>query len=40
LIWLVACAALLWLGILFVLTFSDYISRNWLGAPQRWPSGS
>lgn len=40
LIWLVACAALLWLGILFALTFADYISRDWLGSPQRWPSGS
>ncbi|SRR6266542_2795048 len=40
LIWLVACAAVLWLGILFTLTFSDYISRNWLGFPQRWPTGS
>ncbi len=40
LIWLVACAALLWLGILFALTFSDYISRNWLGYPLRWPLGA
>src|SRR5262249_6272798 len=40
LIWLVACAALLWLGILFVLTFADYLSRNWLGYPLRWPIGS
>src|SRR5947209_10601345 len=37
LIWMVAGAALLWLGILFALTFSDYISRDWLGYPSRWP---
>jgi cytochrome c oxidase subunit 4 len=37
LIWVVAGAALLWLGILFTLTLSDYVSRNWLGYPSRWP---
>ena len=40
LVWLVACAAILWLGILFALTFSDYISRNWLGYPLPWPLGA
>ena len=39
LIWLVAVAGLFWLGILFVLTFSDYLSRDWLGFPLRWPIG-
>ena len=38
LIWVVAGAALLWLGILFTLTLSDYASRNWLGNPSRWPA--
>jgi cytochrome c oxidase subunit IV len=37
LIWLVASAGLFWLGILFVLTFADYISRDWLGYPLSWP---
>ena len=27
---------LFWLGILLGLTFSDYISRNWLPLPQGW----
>src|SRR6266566_7954891 len=30
LIWVVFASALFWLGILFVLTFSDYWSRGWL----------
>ena len=30
-----AAAGIFWLLILFVLTFSDYISRNWL-AVERW----
>jgi cytochrome c oxidase subunit IV len=30
LIWLVAGASLLWIGILFGLTFSEYVGRNWL----------
>jgi cytochrome c oxidase subunit 4 len=30
LIWLYASAGVVWLGILFVLTMSDYISRGWL----------
>ncbi|HEY0792247.1 MAG TPA: hypothetical protein VGD78_14375 [Chthoniobacterales bacterium] len=29
LIWLAAGAGLLWLGILFSLTFTDYLSRAW-----------
>ncbi|HET6880377.1 MAG TPA: cytochrome C oxidase subunit IV family protein [Pirellulales bacterium] len=27
---LVACAGFFWLAIMFVLTFSDYLSRGWL----------
>lgn len=27
---LVACAGFLWLAVMFALTFSDYISREWL----------
>jgi cytochrome c oxidase subunit 4 len=30
LLWLVAGAALFWLGILLALTFSDYLTRHWL----------
>ena len=30
LIWVIFAAALFWMGILFALTFSDYLSRNWL----------
>lgn len=29
LIWVVVVAGFFWLGILFVLTMSDYLSRNW-----------
>jgi cytochrome c oxidase subunit 4 len=28
--WVVIAGAFLWLGILFVLTFSDYLTRHWL----------
>jgi cytochrome c oxidase subunit IV len=28
--WVVVGAAFLWLGVLFVLTLSDYYARNWL----------
>ena len=27
--WVVVLAAFLWLGVLFMLTFSDYLSRGW-----------
>ena len=27
--WVVIGSAILWLGVLFVLTFSDYVSRSW-----------
>lgn len=30
LIWIMAGAGLFWLGILFVLTLSDYLTRPWL----------
>ena len=28
--WIVILASLLWLGVLFVLTLTDYLTRNWL----------
>jgi cytochrome c oxidase subunit 4 len=28
--WIVACASLLWLGILFALVMGDYATRNWM----------
>lgn len=31
-------AAFLWLGILFVLTASDYLSRGWLPMSSGWPA--
>jgi cytochrome c oxidase subunit 4 len=31
--WIVSTASLLWLGILLVLTLSDYLSRGWLDIP-------
>jgi cytochrome c oxidase subunit 4 len=27
--WIVVIASFLWLGVLFVLTFSDYLTRHW-----------
>ena len=27
--WVVIIAAFLWLGVLFVLTFADYLTRGW-----------
>jgi caa(3)-type oxidase subunit IV len=27
--WIVACASLLWLGILFALVMGDYATRSW-----------
>ncbi|MFN2530273.1 MAG: cytochrome C oxidase subunit IV family protein [Pyrinomonadaceae bacterium] len=29
LVWVIVAAALFWMGILFALTFSDYLTRNW-----------
>jgi cytochrome c oxidase subunit IV len=34
LIWLIACAALVWLGIMFALTLADYWSRGVVGIYQ------
>jgi cytochrome c oxidase subunit 4 len=31
--WVVVLSGVFWLGILFVLTMSDYLSRTWLGLP-------
>jgi cytochrome c oxidase subunit 4 len=31
-------AGVFWMGILILLTFSDYFSRDWLPAPQTWTS--
>jgi cytochrome c oxidase subunit 4 len=28
--WVVVIASFLWLGVLFVLTFADYLTRSWL----------
>ena len=28
--WVVAAAGVFWLGILFALTFSDYLTRSWM----------
>jgi cytochrome c oxidase subunit 4 len=30
LVWVIVAAALFWMGILFALTFSDYLTRGWL----------
>ena|SRR5205085_1335307 len=30
LVWVIVAAALFWMGILFALTFSDYLTRDWL----------
>lgn len=38
LIWVIVGAALFWLAILFVLTFSDYWSRDWLKASLNLPA--
>ena len=34
--WVVVLSAFLWLGVLFVLIFSDYLTRDWLAVPQSW----
>ncbi len=31
--WVIAGAGFVWLGILIILTMSDYISRGWFGIP-------
>ncbi len=30
LVWVIIISALFWLGILFALTFSDYLTRGWI----------
>ena len=30
LVWVIVASALFWMGILFALTFSDYLTRGWL----------
>ena len=30
LIWVIVASALFWMGIMFALTFSDYLTRGWL----------
>jgi len=30
LIWVIVASALFWMGILFALTFSDYLTRGWM----------
>jgi cytochrome c oxidase subunit 4 len=34
---LAAAMGILWITILFLLSFSDYISRSWLYLPSPWP---
>jgi cytochrome c oxidase subunit 4 len=31
-------AGLFWMGLLILLTFSDYVSRGWLPVPEAWSS--
>jgi cytochrome c oxidase subunit IV len=33
-------AGLFWMGLLVLLTFSDYVSRGWLPVPQSWSTES
>jgi cytochrome c oxidase subunit 4 len=32
-------AGLFWMGLLVLLTFSDYVSRHWLPVPEAWSTG-
>jgi len=36
LLWIFVGAGFFWLGILFALSFSDYLSRGWLPLPTGW----
>ena len=36
LIWIFAGAGFFWLGILFALSFADYLTRGWLPQPSGW----
>jgi cytochrome c oxidase subunit 4 len=33
-------AGLFWMGLLVLLTFSDYVSRGWVPVPESWSPGS
>ncbi len=36
LLWVFVLAGFFWMGIIFALTFSDYLSRGWLPVPTGW----
>ena len=36
LLWIFVCAGFFWLGILFALSFSDFLTRAWLPLPTGW----
>jgi cytochrome c oxidase subunit IV len=36
LLWIFAGAGFFWLGIMFALTFADYLTRGWLPMPTSW----
>jgi cytochrome c oxidase subunit 4 len=36
LLWIFVCAGVFWLGIMFALSFSDFLTRGWLPLPTGW----
>jgi len=36
LLWIFVCAGFFWLGIMFALSFSDFLTRGWLPLPAGW----
>jgi len=36
LLWIFVCAGFFWLGIMFALSFSDFLTRGWLSLPTGW----
>jgi len=36
LLWIFVCAGFFWLGIMFALSFSDFLTRAWLPLPTGW----
>jgi cytochrome c oxidase subunit IV len=36
LLWIFVCAGFFWLGIMFALSFSDFLTRGWLPLPTGW----
>jgi cytochrome c oxidase subunit IV len=38
LLWVFVAAGFFWLGIMFALSFSDYLTRDWLPQPTGWES--